>query len=165
MPNVKNISKQQLDKLKHPNSRKSLSLIKKAKKSDKKDQHRIGTQIKHNVIGEKLLWFKERLPDGEKLSKEQVTQLIETYLSRFDEELEQIALKNSVGQRKNRQHASREDIINMTMKKEMEEFNTCGIEMPDLLDHQQLSTLRSWNGELRFLQHFKLKRIARKHLV
>lgn len=165
MPNIKNLSKSQLDKLKHPNSRKSLSLIKKAKKSEKKGQHKIGIHIKQNVIGEKLLWLKERLPDVDKLTKDEVTQLIETYLSRFDEELEQIALKNSVGQRKNRQHASREYIINMTKKKETEEFNTCGIEMLDLTDHQQLSTLKNWNGELRFLQHFKLKRIARKHLV
>ncbi|OWR54888.1 hypothetical protein KGM_206829 [Danaus plexippus plexippus] len=37
--------------------------------------------------------------------------------------------------------------------------------MPDLMDAQQMEVLMNWNGELRFLQNFKLKRIARKHLI
>ncbi|XP_026755067.2 translation machinery-associated protein 16 homolog [Galleria mellonella] len=162
MPNLK----KNMEKLKHPNSRKTMSLSKKMKRCEKRDQSKIGTHIKQNLIGEKIMWFKERLPEEcAVLNKEQTLQLIETYLSRFDEELEQIALKNSVGQRKNRQHASREDIINITKKREHEEFETCGLEMPDLMDQHQMQVLKSWNGELRFLQHFKLKRIARKHLI
>lgn len=161
MPKIKNI-----EKLKHPNSRKTISLARKMLKSEKKNNNKIGTHVKQNLIGEKILWFKERIPEGcIILDKEQALKLIEKYLSRFDDELEQIALKNSIGQRKNRQHASREDIINITKKREMEEFETCGLEMPDLMDPQQMEVLRGWNGELRFLQHFKLKRIARKHLT
>lgn len=161
MPKIKN-----LEKLKHPNSRKTISLARKMLKSEKKNNNKIGTHVKQNLIGEKILWFKERIPEGcIILDKEQTLKLIETYLSRFDDELEQIALKNSIGQRKNRQHASREDIINITKKREVEEFETCGLEMPDLMDPHQMEVLRGWNGELRFLQHFKLKRIARKHLT
>ncbi|XP_059054763.1 translation machinery-associated protein 16 homolog [Achroia grisella] len=162
MPNIK----KSMEKLKHPNSRKTTSLAKKMKKSEKRGQSKLGTHIKQNIIGEKIMWFKERLPEEcTVLNKKQTLQLIETYLSRFDEELEQITLKNSVGQRKNRQHASREDIINITKKNEHEEFETCGLEMPDLMDQRQMEVLKSWNGELRFLQHFKLRRIARKQLV
>lgn len=161
MPKIKN-----LEKLKHPNSRKTISLARKMLKSEKKNNNKIGTHVKQNLIGEKILWFKERIPEGcIVLDKEQTLKLIETYLARFDDELEQIALKNSIGQRKNRQHASREDIINITKKREVEEFETCGLEMPDLMDPHQMEVLRDWNGELRFLQHFKLKRIARKHLT
>lgn len=161
MPKIKN-----LEKLKHPNSRKTISLARKMLKSEKKNNNKIGTHVKQNLIGEKILWFKERIPEGcIILDKEQTLKLIETYLSRFDDELEQIALKNSIGQRKNRQHASREDIINITKKREVEEFESCGLEMPDLMDPHQMEVLRGWNGELRFLQHFKLKRIARKHLT
>lgn len=157
--------KQKLEKLKHPNSRKTLSLTKRLKKNEKKDHNKLGTHIKQNLLGEKILWFKERIPaDCAVLTKEQVLQLIEIYLARFDEELEQIALKNSIGHRKNRQHASREDIINITKKRDAEEFDGCGIEMPDLLDAHQVKLLREWNGELRFVQNFKLKRVARKHL-
>lgn len=95
--------------------------------------------MKQNLIGEKILWFKEHIPgDCLVLNKEQTLELIELYLARFDEELDQISLKNSIGKRKNRQHASREDVINITKKKESEEFETCGLEMPDLLDQQQM---------------------------
>lgn len=57
----------------------------------------------------------------------QIQELILKYLSRFDKELEQIKLKHSIGNRKNRQHASRQDIIKMTVNRELEEFNTCGL--------------------------------------
>lgn len=164
MPKVAKVSN--LEKLKHPNSRKTISLAKKMLKNEKKNNNKIGTHIKQNLIGEKILWFKERIPEGcAVLDKEQTLRLVETYLARFDEELEQIKLKNSIGKRKGRQHASREDVINITKKREVEEFETCGLEMPDLMDVQQVEVLRNWNGELRYLQHFKLKRIARKHLV
>ncbi|CAG9558899.1 unnamed protein product [Danaus chrysippus] len=161
MPKIKNI-----EKLKHPNSRKTISIVKKTVKAEKKNDVKLGTHIKNNLIGEKILWFKERIPEGcETLDKEQTLQLIEQYLGRFDDELEQIALKNSIGQRKKRQHASREDIINLSKKRELQEFETCGLEMPDLMDPQQMEVLMNWNGELRFLQNFKLKRFARKHLI
>lgn len=161
MPKVK----QSLDKLKHPNSRKTISLAKKMMKNEKKNHNKLGTHIKNNLIGEKILWFKERIPsECAILNKQQVLNLIETYLARFDEELEQIALKNSIGHRKSRQHASREDIIKITKDREIEEFSTCGLEVPDLMNEQQMEVLKNWNGELRFLQHFKLKRISRSHL-
>lgn len=66
-------------------------------------------------------------PDTTVCTALQTEELILKYLARFDEELEQITIKHSVGSRKNRQHANREDIINMTKKREAEEFNTCGI--------------------------------------
>ncbi|KAI8441863.1 hypothetical protein MSG28_005547 [Choristoneura fumiferana] len=162
MPNIKKT----MEKLKHPNSRKTQTLAKKMKRVEKKDHNKLGTHIKQNLIGEKIVWFKDRIPDDcVVLTKEQTLELIETYLSRFDEELEQIALKNSIGQRRNRQHASREDIINITKKREQDEFATCGLEMPDLLDLDQVEVLKNWNGELRFLQHFKLKRFTRQSLI
>lgn len=41
--------------------------------------------------------------------------------------MEQINIKRSIGSKRNRQHASREDIIRMTKEREKEEYNTCGI--------------------------------------
>ncbi|CAK1552391.1 unnamed protein product [Leptosia nina] len=158
--------KKNIEKLKHPNSRKMMSLAKKMTKQEKKNLNKLGTHIKHNLLGEKIMWFKERYPDEcQVLSKDQTLHLIESYLSRFDEELEQIALKNSVGQRKNRQHASRVDIINITKTREKDEFQSCGLEMPNLMDKQQVEVLKNWNGELRYLQNFKLCRISRKQLT
>lgn len=38
-------------------------------------------------------------------------------------------------------------------------------EMPDVMNASQVEILRSWNGELRFLQNMKLRRISKKSLV
>lgn len=40
----------------------------------------------------------------------------------------------------------------------------CTTELPDLLNPTQLQMLRNWNGELRFLPNFKLRRISKKFL-
>lgn len=80
MPNLK----KNLDKLKHPNSRKTISLAKKMKKGEKRDQNKLGTHIKQNLIGEKIMWFKERIPeDCAVLTKGQTLELMETYLARY----------------------------------------------------------------------------------
>lgn len=44
---------------------------------------------------------------------------------------------------------------------ELQEYKTCGIEIPDLLNTQQLKYLRNWDGELRYIQNFKLRRIGK----
>lgn len=75
-----------------------------------------------------MKWFQDQLEESlEICTTSGIQELILKYLGRFDEELEQIKLKHSIGNRKNRQHASREDIIKMTVKREFEEYNTCGI--------------------------------------
>ncbi|ENN79625.1 translation machinery-associated protein 16 homolog [Dendroctonus ponderosae] len=160
MPKIK-----QLEKCKHPNSRKTKALVKTLNRQNAKDKLKLGAQIKQNLLGEKLQWFQKNLnPDETSLSPFDLELLIAKYLGRFDDELEQIKLKHSIGQRKNRQHANREDIINMTLKSEKEEFKTCGIELPDLLNPNHLKQLKLWTGELRFLQNFKLKRFSLRNL-
>lgn len=83
-----------------------------------------------NLLGEKILWLQQNLDLEWKICTSQdVEALILKYLARFNEELEQIQLKHSIGDRKNRQHASREDVIKLTIKREAEEYNTCGLGM------------------------------------
>ncbi|XP_044756712.1 translation machinery-associated protein 16 homolog [Coccinella septempunctata] len=155
MTKVKDISQ-----CKHPCSRKTRALQRQIKKATTKEKKKIHGSIKQNLIGEKLLWFQEHLQQVELLTPDHAEELIHMYLGRFNEELEQISIKHSIGNRKNRQHASREDIIKLTIKREEEEFRTCGIEIPDLLNQDQLNLLRTWNGELRYLPNFKLKRYS-----
>lgn len=152
----------------------------------------MGQHIKQNLLGEKLTWFRDNLEDTEVYTSAQLDELFEKcviviikntnalnsvifkvisysiysrYLSRFDEELEQIALKRSIGGHRNHQHASRQDTIRMTLEREREEYMGCGIEMIDIRDPAQLKQLRNWEGELRLIINFKLKRIAKKHLL
>ena len=48
------------------------------------------------------------------------------YLDRFNEELEQIEMKNSMKGRSGSQHISRQQAIRMTLDKERNEYDTSG---------------------------------------
>lgn len=44
-------------------------------------------------------------------------------------------------------------------------FDDCFfLEMPDLLNASQFNLLKSWSGELRLIQNFKLRRFSMKNL-
>ncbi|KAJ8935951.1 hypothetical protein NQ314_012573 [Rhamnusium bicolor] len=114
MPKLK-----QLEKCKHPNSRKTKALTKQMKRQTTREKIKLSSNIKLNILGEKIVWFRDHLdPEWTTCSPKQVQDLILQYLSRFNAELEQIRLKHSIGNRKKRQHASREDIIHMTIESE-----------------------------------------------
>ncbi|XP_076629128.1 translation machinery-associated protein 16 [Colletes latitarsis] len=152
-------------KILHPNSRKSLAIAKRAKKIINRQKTKMSGLIKQNLVGEKMLWIQEHMiPDVCPYTPELTARLLEMYVARNDEELEQIAIKHSVGGKRNRQHASREDIVRMTKEREQEEYNTCGIEIPDILNAAQCEMLRKWNGELKYLPNFKFRRFGKTHL-
>ncbi|KAK6628166.1 hypothetical protein RUM43_001978 [Polyplax serrata] len=153
-----------MNKVLHPKGRKTAQLSKKVIKAAAREKVKLAHHMKVNLLGEKLLWFQKNLKDVKQYTPDLTRSLIESYLGRFDEELEQIRLKHATGHRKKRQHANREDIIHMTIKNEKHEYNTCGIEIPDVLNKTQLNLLRNWEGELRFLQNFKLVRYTKMKL-
>ena len=128
------------------------------------------------ILGEKLLWFHDNLQilfeDDEDdqcktaIDNTELLMLIEAYIERNNSELEQINLKNSIGGqfKKRNQSRSRQEAIELARKTESEEFNGCGLEVPNLLDEENLKIFREWNGELRFVQSFNLKRYTKKSL-
>ncbi|XP_014468372.1 PREDICTED: translation machinery-associated protein 16 isoform X2 [Dinoponera quadriceps] len=121
--------------------------------------------IKQNLIGEKMMWIQQNMvPDLCPYTSELTAELLLKYIRRNDEELEQIGIKHSVGGKRGRQHASREDLLRMTKMKEQVEFDTCGIEIPDILIPTQCEMLRTWNGELKLLPRFKFRRFGKVHL-
>ncbi|KZC09834.1 Translation machinery-associated protein 16 [Dufourea novaeangliae] len=125
----------------------------------------MGSLIKQNLTGEKMLWIQEHMePDVCPYTPELTARLLEIYIARNDEELGQINIKRSIGGKRSRQHASREDVLRMTKQRELEEYNTCGIEIPDILNATQCDMLRKWNGELKYITNFKFRRFGRKHL-
>ena len=156
------------DKIIHPKSRKAAKMhYKEQRKLKISTKHTIGGQ-RLQILGEKLLWFHDNmhsvLSDESKktLNSREILDLIQAYIERFEDELEQINLKNSIGQFKKRnQHQSRIDSIELTKKNDNEQFNGCGIEIPDLTDPENFKKFKDWNGELRFVQNFKLKRVTR----
>ena len=125
-------------------------------------------------VGEKLLWFHDNLEgvlcddNSDIVTKSMMLDLANGYLSRFQDEIEQIKLKNSIGgNKKNKRdhYRSRMDVINLAIQTETNEFNGCGLEMPDLLNSEVLSYFRKWNGELKFVQNINLKRFRKKELT
>ena len=90
--------------------------------------------------------------------------LVEGMLARFDEELEQIKLKQSLSKNRRGQHSSREAAITHQVTAEQQDWLGCGLQMPDLLDQANFDYFSQWNGELRFVQNIKLKRVRRSDL-
>lgn len=159
------------DKVIHPKSR-----IAGRMQSFQLRRSKVNSQVKSGgarlqLLGDKLLWFHDNLnlflAEGVEMTKTVMLELATGYLARFDDELEQINLKNSIGGSKNNkrtQHRSRQDTIEFTQKTEKDELEGCGLEMPDLLNSDNLKYFKDWNGELRFVQNIKLRRFSRKDL-
>merc|ERR1711974_175733 len=98
------------------------------------------------------------------LNKAMLLRLAEAYMDRFEEELEQIGIKNSVGKNRDN-HRSRAENIRFVKEGEKRDFEGPGLEFPDLLDPDNFKYFRSWNGELRFVQNIKIKKFTRKALT
>nr|AAM51118.1 SD22530p [Drosophila melanogaster] len=154
--------RKELEKCKHPNSRKTKALGKKARRQNNKHKVRLGHAIKSNITGEKLSWFLGQIDEGrtEPLTPQELEDLIELYFTRFDEELEQINLKQSIGKHRANQHAARKDVITMTLEKERNEFRTGGLELMNLCDPLKLKMLRDWDGSALSVQHLKLDLVS-----
>ncbi|XP_013385579.1 translation machinery-associated protein 16-like [Lingula anatina] len=77
--------------------------------------------------------------------------------------MEQIELiKNSLKTRQGGQHMSRETAIKTTLERDRREYEEMGIEVPDILNGKRLKYFREWNGELRYIQNIKMRKISAK---
>ncbi|EDV91945.1 GH24312 [Drosophila grimshawi] len=154
--------RKELQKCKHPNSRKTKALGKKARRQNNKHKVRMGHAIKSNIMGEKLSWFLGHIEEGrtEPLSAQEFEDLIALYFQRFDDELEQIALKQSIGKNRANQHAARQDVIRITLEKERNEYQSGGMELLNLCDAAKLKVLFDWDGSALSVQHLKLDLVS-----
>lgn len=147
-------------KVVHPNSRKATKLARQAHRDEKlqrkKTERNYLLQIK---VGEKFRWFFENIDHAKpEYSYSEVCELIERYLHRFDEELQQINEQNSIKGRQGRAHASREDTLTNVIERERELFNTCGIELPDLTSAKVLAQFGDWNCDVASFQLIKMRK-------
>ncbi|XP_073911171.1 translation machinery-associated protein 16 isoform X2 [Castor canadensis] len=128
----------------HPYSRKAAQITREAHKQEKKEKMKNEKALRLNLIGEKLQWFHNHLdPQKVRYSKKDACELTERYLNRFNSELEQIELHNSIKDRQGRRHHSRETVIKQTMERERQQYEGYGFEIPDLLDGSNLKMFRS----------------------
>merc|ERR1712071_553976 len=165
MPKVKTKPGQE-NKLIHPKSRKTDQISREWHRQVRVKNNRKETATKLSILGEKIAWFRDNLPEDLAVMTNTMTaELIEKYLARFDEEVEQIQMKNQIGHRNFRQHASREDSIAHSQQLEKQEFETCGLEIPDVMCSKNLEYLRKWDGSLKFISNISLKRCNKKNLL
>lgn len=121
--------------------------------------------MKLQCLGDKLAWFKENMDqDLDVLTPRDVLTLIQKYIDRNAEEVEQINIKHKIGSRLSRQHASREDCLRITQEREMEQFSNSGFETADFLSPESLKVFKSWTGELRYLPNIKLRKYTKQGL-
>ncbi|ALC49757.1 CG15027 [Drosophila busckii] len=158
--------RKELEKCKHPNSRKTKALGKKARRQNNKHKGRLGHAIKSNIMGEKLSWFLGQIEEGRTtpLTPQEFEDMITLYLQRFDEELAQIALKQSIGKNRANQHAARQDVIKITLERERNEYESGGMEILNLCDAEKLKMLFDWDGSALSVQHLKLDLVSQNML-
>ncbi|XP_053947947.1 translation machinery-associated protein 16 homolog [Anastrepha ludens] len=154
--------RKELEKCKHPNSRKTKALSRKARRQNNKHKARLGHAIKSNIMGEKLCWFLDHIDDErtEPLAPQEFEDLISLYLKRFDEELAHIALKQSISKNRSKQHAARQDVIRITLEKERNEYQSGGMELLNLCDPAKFKSLMDWDGSALSIQHLKLDLVS-----
>ncbi|NXA40013.1 TMA16 protein, partial [Eudromia elegans] len=147
----------------HPYSRKAAQLAREAHKQEKKENDNIIINVHFILVGEKLQWFQSHLdPSKTEYTKKDVGELIENYIGRFNAELEQIELQNSIKGRQGRQHGSRETVIRQTMERERLLYEGYGIEIPDIVNTKQLKFFREWDGDLKKLPNIKMRKFSAK---
>ncbi|OWF52627.1 translation machinery-associated protein 16-like isoform X2 [Mizuhopecten yessoensis] len=148
----------------HPNSRKAQQLTRKASRDLRLGERNLNTQ-RTELLADRLMWFQKNANLEKKcLKKCELASLGKKYLTRFEDELDQIDIMQKIGNRQGRQHASREAAISLTMEKEKEEFASNGLELPDVINAKNFDYFKQWNGEIKYLQNIKLKKIASKDL-
>ncbi|KTF87670.1 hypothetical protein cypCar_00002911 [Cyprinus carpio] len=147
----------------HPFSRKAAYLASAAIKQQRKEKLKGEKAQRLSLIGEKLLWFQSQLdPDKSEYTKQDACNITERYLHRFDRELEQIELANSIKGRQGRQHGSREAIIKQTMERERAQYEGNGFEVPDIINSKHLKIFREWTGDLKKLPNIKMRKVSAK---
>lgn len=131
----------------HPNSRKAQQIAKKWVHNSKVAARRKELALKLKSKLDKLGWFRKNLPtvQGKRLFPTEFDALIQRYFQRFDGELEHVdsieRIRGPVTQFKGRL-----DAIKMTLESEIRGYNSCGIELPDLLSPKVFKAFTKWDG-------------------
>ncbi|KAA8594646.1 hypothetical protein FQN60_011781, partial [Etheostoma spectabile] len=153
------------EKVVHPYSRKAAYLAREEIRLQKKERQKNDKATRLSGIGEKLLWFQEQLdPEKTTYTRKDACDIVESYLRRFDAELEQIELMNGIKGRQGRLHGAREAVIKQTIERERAQYEGIGFEIPDIINAKNLKTFREWSGDLKKLPNIKLRKVSHKDL-
>ncbi|KAJ2079807.1 translation machinery-associated protein 16, partial [Coemansia sp. RSA 988] len=141
----------------HPYSRKARQISRAMNKESqiaRTKEERVKVAMAH---GQKQVWFRDRINEEDLLEQkswtiEQLAKLVDDYLQRNDEEIEEI----EAGRVKGRALAPKDSLFMQVTETEKKEAKLGGIEVPDLTSAFMVKTLRSWDGDVNSVSTIKL---------
>ncbi|KAI8371879.1 translation machinery-associated protein 16 [Blakeslea trispora] len=127
----------------HPYSRKAHQLSRVHQRKEK-----LAVQEKkkqNNPTGERWIWFRYAFDEDKTIAtKAEMHELIETYLSRHDEEIE--TLENDRNKAHRRPKTPRQELLESIKQSELNEYIS-GMDLPDMTNGKVLELLREWDGD------------------
>ena len=141
----------------HPNSRTAGYIRRQNHHYDRVFKTKALTSEKNERLRQKLQWYQDNMdPTKTVYTKSGLAELTLDYLNRFQDELDQISIINSIGKRKSKQHVARSEAIRLTKEREKQEFEGGGIDVPDLSNEANCEYFRNWTGEVRYFPNIKI---------
>eukprot|EP00039_Didymoeca_costata_P020463 m.341336 g.341336 ORF g.341336 m.341336 type:complete len:190 (+) comp20016_c0_seq1:135-704(+) len=152
----------------HPNSRKAARLHGSLLRDSKIQKLKTESEDKRMKRAQRVYWYKENITEylsqqgrenQKELSYDEICNLIQSYIDRNKEELEEIEAENKA--RKRRTNASREDAIRDALRRETEEFKA-GWVAPDFRRPKVVQQVKDWQLELNVLPSLATATFKRK---
>ena len=146
----------------HPYSRKASQVNRVIQRASKLDSRKSTSKTtRQDPVVERFLWFKYAMdPDSKCLSSsEEEHQLVQQYIDRHSDELQDLISKNRKGQPPHK--ANRQHWLSMLIDKERREYEKSGFRMPDLTDCDNVLLLRRWEGDFNAMWQFKTKELLK----
>ncbi|KAI8064733.1 hypothetical protein BC940DRAFT_305214 [Gongronella butleri] len=139
----------------HPYSRKAKQLERIVMRKDKitsKDSQ----QSKKANIAARWLWFRYALDeDQEETTIDGMHELIQAYIERNSEEMEQLQAQRKITKRPKSQ---REHLIEATMTSDKDEYRS-GMDLPDLTSRKMVQLIREWDGDINGMSRIRTIRL------
>lgn len=148
-----------MKKVLHEKSRKFLKAKREIIRKERLN-HEKGDRIKNKVHTtiDRLTWFQLILEeDKNTLSESEIHELLELYLSRYDDKLAE--LKSSL--RPNRPIPKKIHEIESVQFTEMDEYKNSGLEIPDLTLEDNVKRFKAWSGDYNSISLIKMKRFKK----
>lgn len=145
----------------HENSRDSKRLRSAGARDDRVARLTAVRQHANKQWLDRVAFFQDRLPETlHPLETEKIQALVQDYLARSDEELEQLKAERRSG----RPASTRQTLLEQQRNMEGKEFES-GFWMPNLQDEETLTRLDGWKGDWVGLGVMRFVRVSREGAV
>ncbi|XP_071035753.1 translation machinery-associated protein 16 isoform X1 [Parasteatoda tepidariorum] len=121
------------------------------------------SQLRQQAKLKKLKWYKDNIDvEKECYAPEELRQLIEKYFQRFKEIEDKSEELKSIKGRHNQDRMSNDYKIKFSVDRDKEEYETSGIEVPNLLKKDSFAYFKNWNGDVRYISMIEMVTLTKK---